>query len=140
MINIIEIKNLDVPELQIYYNLNEAQLFHYFEPKPGIFIAESPKVIERALDAGCVPMSFLMEKKHVKTQAKEILARCEKLQSQDIKQTDKMEAENGNSSMAAEHEIPVCAAEHEIPVYMAEIEVLAKITGYQLTRGMLCAM
>lgn len=62
MINIIEIKNLDAPELQIYYNLNEAQLFHYFEPKPGIFIAESPKVIERALDAGCVPMSFLMEK------------------------------------------------------------------------------
>ena len=140
MINIIEIKDLDAPELQIYYNLNEAQLFHYFEPKPGIFIAESPKVIERALDAGCVPMSFLMEKKHVETQAKEILARCEKLQSQDIKQTDKMEAENGNSSMAAEHEIPVCAAEHEIPVYMAEIEVLAKITGYQLTRGMLCAM
>lgn len=140
MINIIEIKNLDAPELQIYYNLNEAQLFHYFEPKPGIFIAESPKVIERALDAGCVPMSFLMEKKHVKTQAKEILARCEKLQSQDIKQTDKMEAENGNSSMAAEQDIPVCTAECEIPVYMAEIEVLAKITGYQLTRGMLCAM
>lgn len=140
MINIIEIKNMDAPELQIYYNLNEAQLFHYFEPKPGIFIAESPKVIERALDAGCVPMSFLMEKKHVKTQAKEILARCEKLQSQDIKQTDKMEAENGNSSMAAEHDIPVCTAECEIPVYTAEIEVLAKITGYQLTRGMLCAM
>ena len=64
MINIIQIKDLDAPELQIYYNLNEAQLFHYFEPKPGIFIAESPKVIERALDAGCVPMSFLMEKKH----------------------------------------------------------------------------
>lgn len=140
MINIIEIKNLDAPELQIYYNLNEAQLFHYFEPKPGIFIAESPKVIERALDAGCVPMSFLMEKKHVKTQAKEILAHCDKLQSQDIKQTDKMEAENGNSSMAAEHDIPVCTAECEIPVYTAEIEVLAKITGYQLTRGMLCAM
>lgn len=140
MINIIEIKDLDAPELQIYYNLNEAQLFHYFEPKPGIFIAESPKVIKRALDAGCVPMSFLMEKKHVKTQAKEILARCEKLQSQDIKQTDKMEAENGNSSMAAEHDIPVCTAECEIPVYTAEIEVLAKITGYQLTRGMLCAM
>ena len=140
MINIIEIKDLDAPELQIYYNLNEAQLFHYFEPKPGIFIAESPKVIKRALDAGCVPMSFLMEKKHVKTQAKEILARCEKLQSQDIKQTDKMEAENGNSSMAAEHDIPVCTAECEIPVYIAEIEVLAKITGYQLARGMLCAM
>lgn len=131
MINIIEIKDLDAPELQIYYNLNEAQLFHYFEPKPGLFIAESPKVIERALDAGCVPMSFLMEKKHVETQAKEILARCEKLQSRDIKQTDKMEVENGNSNMSAER---------EIQVYTAEIEVLAKITGYQLTRGMLCAM
>ena len=131
MINIIEIKDLDAPELQIYYNLNEAQLFHYFEPKPGIFIAESPKVIERALDAGCVPMSFLMEKKHVETQAKEILAHCEKLQSRDIKQTDKMEVENGNSNMSAER---------EIQVYTAEIEVLAKITGYQLTRGMLCAM
>lgn len=131
MINIIEIKDLDAPELQIYYNLNEAQLFHYFEPKPGIFIAESPKVIERALDAGCVPMSFLMEKKHVETQAKEILARCEKLQSRDLTQTDKMELENGNSNMSAER---------EIPVYTAEIEVLAKITGYQLTRGMLCAM
>ena len=45
MINIIEIKDLDAPELQIYYNLNEAQLFHYFEPKPGIFIAESPKEV-----------------------------------------------------------------------------------------------
>ena len=131
MINIIEIKDLDAPELQIYYNLNEAQLFHYFEPKPGIFIAESPKVIERALDAGCVPMSFLMEKKHVETQAKDILARCDKLQSRDIKQTDKMEVENRTSNMSAER---------EIPVYTAEIEVLAKITGYQLTRGMLCAM
>ena len=104
--------------------LNEAQLFHYFEPKPGIFIAESPKVIERALDAGCVPMSFLMEKKHVETQAKEILARCEKLQSRDLTQKSLVYRED----------------EHEIPVYVAEIEVLAKITGYQLTRGMLCAM
>ena len=76
-------------------------------------------------------MSFLMEKKHVETQAKDILARCDKLQSRDIKQTDKMEVENGNSNMSAER---------EIPVYTAEIEVLAKITGYQLTRGMLCAM
>ena len=117
MINIIEIKDLDAPELQIYYNLNEAQLFHYFEPKPGIFIAESPKVIERALDAGCVPMSFLMEKKHVETQAKEILARCEKLQSRDLTQKSLVYRED----------------EHEIPVYVAEIEVLAKITGYQLT-------
>ena len=124
MINIIQIKDLDAPELQIYYNLNEAQLFHYFEPKPGIFIAESPKVIERALDAGCVPMSFLMEKKHVETQAKEILARCDKLQSRDLTQESLVYRED----------------EHVIPVYVAEVEMLAKITGYQLTRGMLCAM
>lgn len=124
MINIIEIKDLNAPELQIYYNLNEAQLFHYFEPKQGIFIAESPKVIERALDAGCVPMSFLMEKKHVETQAKEILAHCDKLQSRDLTQESFVYREDG----------------HVIPVYVAEVEVLAKITGYQLTRGMLCAM
>ena len=124
MINIIQIKDLDAPELQIYYNLNEAQLFHYFEPKPGIFIAESPKVIERALDAGCVPMSFLMEKKHVETQAKEILVRCDKLQSRDLTQESLVYRED----------------EHVIPVYVAEVEMLAKITGYQLTRGMLCAM
>ena len=122
--SIIQIKDLDAPELQIYYNLNEAQLFHYFEPKPGIFIAESPKVIERALDAGCVPMSFLMEKKHVETQAKEILARCDKLQSRDLTQESLVYRED----------------EHVIPVYVAEVEMLAKITGYQLTRGMLCAM
>ena len=78
MINIIQIKDLDAPELQIYYNLNEAQLFHYFEPKPGIFIAESPKVIERALDAGCVPMSFLREKKQGETREKKIFAGGEK--------------------------------------------------------------
>ena len=131
MLNLIEIKDFNAPELDIYARCTEARLLNKDHPEEGMFIAESPKVIERALDAGCVPMSFLMEKKHVETQAKEILARCEKLQSRDIKQTDKMEVENGNSNMSAER---------EIQVYTAEIEVLAKITGYQLTRGMLCAM
>ena len=124
MINIIQIKDLDAPELQIYYNLNEAQLFHYFEPKPGIFIAESPKVIERALDAGCVPMSFLMEKKHVETQAKEILFFFFIFLRRFFTQESLVYRED----------------EHVIPVYVAEVEMLAKITGYQLTRGMLCAM
>lgn len=128
---VIRIKALDEAGVEVFGTLTEAQLRNRLEPDKGIFIAESPKVIERALDAGCVPMSFLMEKKHVETQAKDILARCDKLQSRDIKQTDKMEVENGNSNMSAER---------EIPVYTAEIEVLAKITGYQLTRGMLCAM
>ena len=125
MPEIIELTDLDErEELQLYTSLNEAQLLHYYEPNGGIFIAESPKVIERALDAGCVPMSFLMEKKHVETQAKEILARCDKLQSRDLTQESLVYRED----------------EHVIPVYVAEVEMLAKITGYQLTRGMLCAM
>lgn len=90
---------------QLYTSLNEAQLLHYYEPNGGIFIAESPKVIERALDAGCQPISFLMEKKHVQTQGREILERCP-----------------------------------DVPVYVAKPEILAQVTGYQLTRGMLCAM
>ena len=124
MPNIVEVTDLTRPELDVFTRLTEAQLLNRFEPAKGMFIAESPKVIERALDAGCVPMSFLMEKKHVETQAKEILARCEKLQSRDLTQKSLVYRED----------------EHEIPVYVAEIEVLAKITGYQLTRGMLCAM
>ena len=124
MLNVIEIKDFNAPELDIYARCTEARLLNKDHPEEGMFIAESPKVIERALDAGCVPMSFLMEKKHVETQAKEILARCEKLQSRDLTQKSLVYRED----------------EHEIPVYVAEIEVLAKITGYQLTRGMLCAM
>ncbi len=103
--NIIEITDLTLPELLVYSSLNEAQLLHYFEPAPGIFIAESPKVIERALDFGCEPMSFLMEKKHIETQGKSIIDRCK-----------------------------------GVPVYTAPPEVLEKITGYKLARGMLCAM
>lgn len=106
MPEIIELTDLDErEELQLYTSLNEAQLLHYYEPNGGIFIAESPKVIERALDAGCQPVSFLMEKKHVQTQGREILERCP-----------------------------------NVPVYVAKPEILAQVTGYQLTRGMLCAM
>ena len=106
MSEVIELTDLDErEELQLYTSLNEAQLLHYYEPNGGIFIAESPKVIERALDAGCQPISFLMEKKHVQTQGREILERCP-----------------------------------DVPVYVARPEILAQVTGYQLTRGMLCAM
>lgn len=106
MPEVIELTDLDErEELQLYTSLNEAQLLHYYEPNGGIFIAESPKVIERALDAGCQPISFLMEKKHVQTQGREILERCP-----------------------------------DVPVYVAKPEILAQVTGYQLTRGMLCAM
>ena len=106
MSEVIELTDLDErEELQLYTSLNEAQLLHYYEPNGGIFIAESPKVIDRALDAGCQPISFLMEKKHVQTQGREILERCP-----------------------------------DVPVYVARPEILAQVTGYQLTRGMLCAM
>lgn len=76
MINIIEITDFAAPELDVYARLTEVQLLNRHEPEKGIFIAESPKVIERALDAGCVPLSFLMERKHVETQAKDLIARC----------------------------------------------------------------
>ena len=105
MSNIIEITDLNASELDIYARLSEVQLLHIYEPNGGLFIAESPKVIERALDSGCIPHSILVEKKHLKGEAKDIIARC------------------GNT-----------------PVYTAEFDVLTKLTGFQLTRGMLCAM
>ena len=75
--NIIEIADLTLPELQVYTSLNEAQLLHYYEPASGIFIAESPKVIERALDFGCEPISILMEQKDLDTSGKNIVKQCQ---------------------------------------------------------------
>ena len=105
MLNIIEIKDFEAKELDIYARLTENQLINRENPEEGMFIAESPKVIERALDAGYEPVSFLMEKKHIEGEGKYILERCE-----------------------------------GVPIYAAEFEVLTKLTGFMLTRGMLCAM
>lgn len=105
MANITEITDFNAKELDIYARLTEVQLLNREHPEDGIFIAESPKVIERALDAGYEPLSFLMEKKHIDTQGKDILNRC-----------------------------------MDTPVYTAEFDVLTQLTGFQLTRGMLCAM
>ena len=105
MPNIIEITDFSAPELDIYARLSEAQLAHYYEPDGGLFIAESPKVIERALEAGCTPLSLLLEHKHIDGQAREVIARC-----------------------------------GEVPVYTADFDVLTRLTGFQLTRGVLCAM
>ena len=77
MPNIIEITDFEAPELDVYARLSEGQLLNRHEPEKGLFIAESPKVIERALDAGCAPVSLLIEKKHIDGQAKDIVARCE---------------------------------------------------------------
>lgn len=105
MSNIIEITDFTAKELDIYARFTEAQLLNRHEPEKGIFIAESPKVIETALDAGCVPISFLCERKHLETQAKTLIERC-----------------------------------GDIPVYTAEFDILTRLTGFKLTRGMLCAM
>ena len=75
--NIIEITDFLAPELDVYARLTEAQLLNRHEPEKGLFIAESPKVIERALDAGCVPVSFLVERRQLEGEAKEVLSRCE---------------------------------------------------------------
>ena len=103
--NIIKVTDLQMPELEVYTRLSENQLFHYFEPDTGIFIAESPIVIGRALDAGYIPVSILAEENELDKAAAEILARC------------------GN-----------------VPIYTAPMEVLTKLTGFALTRGLLCAM
>ena len=105
MANVIEITDFTAPELDVYARLSEGQLLNRAEPENGMFIAESLRVIERALDAGCVPVSFLSEDRHIEKEAKEILERC-----------------------------------GEIPAYVASFDVLTQLTGYKLTRGMLCAM
>ena len=105
MKELIEITDFHDPRLDVYARLTEAQLLNRFEPAKGMFIAESPKVIGRALDAGCVPVSFLAERSHVRGEAAEVIERC-----------------------------------GDIPVFTASLEVLTQLTGFQLTRGMLCAM
>lgn len=79
MPNIIEITDFNAPELDIYARLSEVQLLHFYEPENGIFIAESPKVIERALNAGYEPISLLLERKHIVGEAQKIVSRCENI-------------------------------------------------------------
>lgn len=125
MPDIIRIQDLKAPDLNVYTHLNENQLKHYFEPQPeGIFIAESPTAIERAMDAGYQVLSLLMEEKYLTTQGKPLLKRCRR-------QEEKYAAE--------ETEDGFHTAERGIPVYVSTIDVLCHITGYHLTRGILGA-
>ena len=105
MSNIIEITDFNAPELDIYARLNENQLLNRADPSNALFIAESPKVVERAMNAGYEPVSMLVEKKHIEGEAKDVIARC-----------------------------------GDIPIYAAEFEILKQLTGFALTRGVLCAM
>ncbi len=103
--NLIEITDFNAPELDVYARLTEAQLLNRHNLREGLFIAESPKVIQRALDAGYQPVSFLVEKKMLRGETLDVLLQC-----------------------------------GDLPVYTAEFDVLTQLTGYMLTRGMLCAM
>ena len=103
--NIINITDFNAPELDVYARRTENQLLNREHPEDGLFIAESPKVIRRALDCGYVPVSFLVEQRHLSTEAAPVLSCCP-----------------------------------EVPVYTADYEVLVQLTGYALTRGMLCVM
>ena len=103
---VIEVSSLDAPGLDVYGTLTEAQLRNRLEPEKGLFIAESPKVISVALDAGLEPVSLLCERKHIEGDARSIIERC-----------------------------PA-----DMPVYTGSRELLARLTGYTLTRGVLCAM
>lgn len=109
MLNIIEIKDFNAPELDVYARLTEAQLLNKDHPEDGMFIAESPKVIGRALDAGYTPVSVLAEQRQLEEneETRQVLGRYENT---------------------------------DIPIYTADFNVLAKLTGFKLTRGMLCAM
>ncbi len=105
MPNVIEITDFSAPELDVYARLTENQLVNRADPENGLFIAESPNVIHRALDGGYVPVSLLMERRHIEGQAREVVARC-----------------------------------GEIPLFTAPLPVLTELTGFPLTRGVLCAM
>ena len=105
MSHLIEVTDFLAPQLDVYARLTEVQLYNHEFPEKGMFIAESPKVIERALDAGYEPVSCLMEKKHIEGEGRPILDRI-----------------------------------GDIPVFCAEFDVLTQLTGFALTRGMLCAM
>ncbi len=102
---IIEITDFSAPELDVYARKTENQLRNREHPEEGLFIAESPKVVERALDAGFAAKSMLLEKRHIAGEARDLIARCP-----------------------------------EVPIYTAEFDILTRLTGFQLTRGVLCAM
>ena len=102
---IIEINSLEERGVEVFGSLTEAQLRNRLEPGRGVFVAESPKVIRVALDAGCEPLALLCERRHLTGDAADIVERC-----------------------------------RDLPIYTGERELLARLTGYVLTRGVLCAM
>lgn len=118
MPDFVEIKDLNLPELQVYAITSEVQLLRYFEPEPGLFIAETARVIARALDAGYEPLSMLVEKRQLENIRRKRMGRAE----------------------AGEDLSDIIERCGDIPIYVADLAVLTQITGFALTRGVLCAM
>lgn len=119
--NLISIKDMESPELKRFSGLSESALAHYYEPAPGLFIAESPMIIQRALDAGYIPESVLLESK------------CQDRMHDLLHRLDHVFRENLPKDRDS-------APGTQLPVYLAPLEMLNRITGFMLTRGILCAM
>ena len=117
MADIIQITDFSAPELDIYARLSEPQLKHYYEPHGGLFLAESPMIVERALNAGCQPVSLLVEEKYVCNPESE-----------------------GADSAAEQYIRSLIDRCGDVPVYTADGNLLKNLTGFPLTRGILCAM
>lgn len=126
MVQRTEITDFQDPALDVYARLHEAQLLHLYEPAPGICIVESPNVIERALNSGMEPISFLM------TAEQEVLCR----QNGCAEATD-VECGKLSDILLTQRILKRCP---DVPVYTASAAVLQKLTGFSLTRGLLCAM
>ena len=125
MLNVIPITDFSSSELDVYARLSENDLLSKHEPEKGIFIAESPNVIERALNAGYEAISFLIETNEL---ARTPFPLCE------MPLEDTSNNINVNTRIFTRSEIAT------VPIYTASYEVLSQLTGFQLTRGMLCAM
>ena len=110
IMNLIEIKDINAPELYVFSGISEVQLYRYYEPELGIFIAESANVIIRALEAGYEPLSMLVEKERLETEAAPVFATIEKIWGNRQKES--------------------------IPVYVAGHDIVTKLTGYTLIRGL----
>ena len=124
------ITDINAPEMDLYARLSEAEAFHYNEPEIGFFVAESPNVISRALEAGYEPVSFLMEERHVEGAVKDLLLRI----AEEEKAAWDGDANYGDSAADPKE------SSEPVPVYTASLELLNQLTGFGMTRGVLSVM
>lgn len=146
--SIVKIESLHIKELDVYHEHSEPSLLHYYEPEPGVFIAESPMIVQRALDAGYEPISMLVEEKSTDFVEKilehsglESLKETAAQQNDNLPQNGKgNQGLTGRTAQIDQAEQAGLPGFDDIPVYVAPLEELKKITGFHLTRSVLCAM